>query len=289
MKKGLFIAVSLGVFAAPAAQAQLLGGAGLGGQLGGTLSGVRSLPDESLRSVTRGSVRTDARTSGSQRVDRRRGAVEIDRSLEGSGEGVIAQAIDTPFGTGAMEGSGKGSASGSGSARAQLVGTDQLRSATDGAMGRAREARAAVTERVSEAKRSALGLSGSARGSGTASGQGSTSSPAGFLAASGSGAAAGDGAFAVAPGMPVLSPDGERLGKVRQIVSDSRGRVESVLVRAQGHDVTVPAATLTGSGRALVMSEGALAAHKSGQPGQATESAEPTPRDEASSSRDRQR
>lgn len=263
MKKAYLIAAaSLGLFAAPQAQAQLLGGGGgLGGTLGGTLSGasgpLSNLPTETLRSTTRGSARSSGSTTGSQRIDRRRGSVAADRSLEGSLDATGAQLVDTPAGSGSAAGSGSGSAAGSGSANAQLIGTDAVRDATGRAVGRARDAATMTRERASGLTDSTRSLSGSASGSGSAGGQGSGSIGSGMLAAAGSGAAAGDGAFAVSRGMPVMAPNGERLGKVRQVITDSRGRVQSVLVRAKDRDLTLPAASLSGTGNALVASDAA--------------------------------
>lgn len=268
-KAYLIAAVSLGVFAAPQAQAQLLGGGGaLGGQLGGTLSGAAgplpSLPTETLRSSTRGSARGSADSAGSQRVDRRRGSVAVDRSIEGSLDAAGSQIVGTPAGSGSAAGSASGRAAGSGSADAQLIGTDAVRGVTGSAVGRARETATTARQRANGLTDSARSLSGSASGSGSgsASGQGGGSIGSGMLAAAGSGAAAGEGAFAIAPGTPILAPDGSRIGRVRQIVSDSRGRVESVLVRAKGRDFAVPAASLAGSGEGLVMTEGAAEAGK---------------------------
>lgn len=264
-KAYLVAAISLGVLAAPQAQAQLLGGAGgIGGQLGGTLSGVSgplgSLPTETLRSDTRGSARGSAATAGSQRADRRRGSIAIDRSLEGSLDAAGAQIVDTPAGAGSAGGSGSGRAAGSGSANAQLIGTDAVREVTAGAVGRARGAATTTTDAARGAASGFAGRAGSLSGSGSASGNGEGSGSIGsnMLAAAGSGAAAGDGAFAVTPGMPVLSADGERFGKVRQVITDSDGRVTGVLVRARDRDVAIPAASLSGSGSALLMGEGAV-------------------------------
>lgn len=281
MTKGYLIAAaSLGLFAAMPAQAQLLGGGGsgggmlggaLGGQLGGTLHGpagsLRDLPRETLRS-TRGSAQGSAKgsgsTTGSQRVDRRQGTVAIDRSFEGSLDAAGSKLISTPAGSGSAEGSASGQAAGSGSANAQLIGTDAVRDVTGRAVGRTRDAVAATRERTSGLVGKARSLPGtigaSGSGSGSASGEGSGSFGNGLLAAAGSGAAAGEGAFAVAPGMPVLAPNGERFGKVRQVLTDSRGRVQSVLVRAKDRDVSLPAKSLTGSGSVLVMGEGSAAA-----------------------------
>lgn len=284
MKKAYLIAAaSLGVFSAPQAQAQLLGGGGglgggLGGQLGGTLSGagttLPSLPTETLRSSTRGSARGSGATAGSQRVDRRRGSVAVDRSLEGSLDAAGSQIVQTPAGSSSASGSGGGRAGGSGSASAQLIGTDAVRDVTGRAVGRVRETAGTARDRASGLADSARNLpgsisgSGSGSGSGSAGGEGSGSIGSGMLAAAGSGAAAGDGAFAVTPGMPVLAPDGERFGKVRQIITDSRGRVTGVLVRAKDRDVTLPAASLSGSGSALLMGEGAVDAARAVEPDQ---------------------
>ena len=82
------------------------------------------------------------------------------------------------------------------------------------------------------------------------------SAPA-MLAAAGSGAANGAGAFSVAPGMDVLSPTGERIGRVREIVADERGQVQQVLVQARGARQLVPTGNFTAAGDALVMGSGA--------------------------------
>ncbi|QYU70756.1 hypothetical protein J4558_11850 [Leptolyngbya sp. 15MV] len=123
MKKLLLAASALTLFAVPA-QAQLLGG-GLGGGLGGTLGGsatgtvggtldsVRGTTD-SVRSSTRGSTRGDARTRGSQNVDRRSGSVAVDRSADAAIAGDASQMLDNsvaPLGANAQS---SGSASGQG-------------------------------------------------------------------------------------------------------------------------------------------------------------------------------
>lgn len=254
---------ALGLMAAAPAQAQLLGGGGgLGGSLGGTLSGVSgpltNLPDNALRSSTRGSARGDARTSGNQRVDRRQGSVAIDRSIAGNFDAAGAQLIDTPAGSSSAAGSASGSTTKSGSANAQLIGTDALRDVAGNAVDRGRSVAGTVRDRATGVTERARGLTSSASGSGAAQGAGSGSLGEGMLAAAGSGAAAGDGAFAVAPGMPVLAPNGARFGKVRQVITDSRGRVTNVLVRAKDRDVTLPAASLSGSGSALLMGDGTV-------------------------------
>ena len=286
-KAYLIAAASLGLLATAPAQAQLLGGGGLGGQLGGTLSGagtlsgpsgpLRDLPTETLRSSTRGSGRGSAATAGSQRVDRRQGSVAVDRSLEGNLDAAGAQIIDTPAGSGSAAGSANGRAAGSGNASAQLVGTDAVRDVAGRAVGRTRGAVATVGESANGLAGRARAIPGSASaaatGAGGASGQGGGSLGSGMLAAAGSGAAAGEGAFAIAPGTPIVAPDGSRIGRVRQIVSDSRGRVESVVVRARGREFTVPAASLSGSGQGLVMTESAAEAGKTDQGGRTSQPA----------------
>lgn len=280
MKKAYLIAAaSIGLLAAPQAQAQLLGGGGglgggLGGQLDGRLSGagttLRSLPTETLRSSTRGSARGSGATTGSQRVDRRRGSVAVDRSFEGSLDAAGSQIVQSPVGAGSASGSGTGSAAGSGSANAQLLGTDAVRDVTGRAVGRARDAAVSTRERASGLTGRARAVPGSistnGSGSGSAGGEGTGSIGTGMLAAAGSGAAAGDGAFAVTPGMQVLAPGGERFGKVRQLITDSRGRVTSVLVRAKDRDVSIPAGNLSGSGSVLLMGEGAATTRSEQKP-----------------------
>lgn len=275
----LIAAASLALAGAAPVHAQLLGGSGgggglLGGQLGGGLSGasgpLRSLPSETLRSTTRGSARGTGATAGSHRVDRRQGSVTVDRSLEGSLDAAGAQIVDTPVGSGSAAGSASGSASGSGSAKAPLIGTDAVRDGTGRAAGRARDVATMAREPVDKLVGSARTIPSSTAGTGrgTIGGQGSGSIGSGMLAAAGSGAAASDGAFGVTPGMPVLSPGGERFGRVRQVVTDSHGQVTGVLVRAKDRDVQIPAGSLSGSGNALVMSEAAASASRQEQPAQ---------------------
>src|SRR5690606_32686893 len=105
---------------------------------------------------------------------------------------------------------------------------------------------------------------GSIAGNAAASGQGAASGmfsgAMGQLALAGSGAAQGEGMFSVKRGTPVLAPDGERIGKVRQVVADSQGRVEQLLVRVDGEDALIPAAQFNGRGNAVVsaMGEGTI-------------------------------
>ena len=58
----------------------------------------------------------------------------------------------------------------------------------------------------------------------------------------------------VKPGMTITATDGSRLGKVRQVVADSRGRVQSVVMRARNTDVNLPASNFaaSGNGKSLI-------------------------------------
>lgn len=289
MKKLLLAASAITLFAAPPAHAQLLSGSGLGsitGSATGAIGPISRMPTDTLRSTTRGAVRGDANTRGSQNVDRRSGSVAIDRSVDGSLDATTSQLLDTPAGSAAGSASGSGNAAGSGSANAQLIGTDAVRGVAQETVGRTRDTVGTVRDRAGSTIGSARdrangavgqagGLTGAARGAGSAAGSASGMLGNDFLAVAGSGAAAGEGAFAVAPGMPVMLPSGERLGEVRQIVADKRGKVQQVLVEARDRTMTLPAASLTGSGSALLMGEGALtAAQPAAEP--AEESADET-------------
>lgn len=273
MKKLLLAASALTFFAAPAAQAQLLPGSPVGSITRGstgTIGSITRLPSESVRSATRGAVRGDASTRGSQNVDRRSGSVSLDRTIDTGADATASQLLSTPLGSANGSASGSGNASGSGSADAQLVGTDAVRGVAQDTVGRGRETAAtvrnlatpavgAVRDRASGAVGQASTLAGSAQGAGSAAGAASGMLGNGVLAVAGSGAAEGEGAFAVAPGMPVMLPSGERLGEVRQIVADRRGQVQQVVVEARDRTVTLPAASLAGSGSALVTGEGSAA------------------------------
>ena len=277
MKKLLLAASALSILAVPQAQAQLLSGSGLGqvtGSIGSPLDTVRSMPGETLRSTVRGEARGDARTRGSQKVDRRSGRVSAERSVDTSVTAIASDVVETPLGSSQGSASGHAGASGSGSAAAQLLGTDDVRAiAGDGvqrargtvanvrnvAMPAAGAARDRATGLVGQAAGTAAGAAnagGSASGNGSAAGQGSANGLGGMFAAAGSAAAAGEGAVAIAPGMPVVAPDGAAVGKVRQIVSDSRGRVEQVIIDARGTDLAVPAGNLAAGADALVIAQG---------------------------------
>lgn len=56
--------------------------------------------------------------------------------------------------------------------------------------------------------------------------------------------------------MPVLGADGERLGKVREVITDARGNVSALLVKAGSAKALLPAASFAGRGDALVTAMG---------------------------------
>ncbi|WP_428028052.1 hypothetical protein [Altererythrobacter sp.] len=280
MKK-LLIATTALTLAAMPAQAQLLGGGGglTGGLAGGIGSGLDlgstiSRTTDTVNSTTRGAVRGNAATDGSQSVDRRSGRVEARRSADVAGAANVAQLVNTPIAPMSANANGSGNASGSGEAQAQLIGTDAVQSLTGSATGQAsatvNSAQSVATQAVAQTHGAVASIptglpatSGSANGEGSAEGQGSaglTSSP---LAVAGSAAGAAQGAAAIAPGMPVVSPEGMPIGEVRQIVANSRGEVEEVVVSNGDAMHTIPAADLTANGGALVTGEGSAAANAS--------------------------
>jgi hypothetical protein len=257
------------LLAAVPAHAQLIGGGGIGGALGGSLGGAGRIgnagsPIDTVGSATRNSVNSTARSTGSQNVDRKAGTVHADRSADASATGTIAQTVSTPTRTVSSTGSASAAGSASGSADAQLIGTDAVRQTAGGAMGTTRDvaARAGSTGRNTVgATRQIVGnaagnASGQAVGSANGSSSGLFSGAAGQLAVAGSLAATGDGTFTVNKGMTVLGPDGNRLGKVRGVIADTRGQVRAVLVKVAGATATLPAANFSGRGNALVSAMG---------------------------------
>ena len=56
--------------------------------------------------------------------------------------------------------------------------------------------------------------------------------------------------------MPVLSPSGERIGRVRQVVSNARGEAEQVLVKVDGKLATLPASNFSASGNGVISTMG---------------------------------
>lgn len=246
------------------AQAQILGGSGgLGGMIGGTIGGSGSIgsigmPTDTIGSATRGTIDGAASSSGSHSVDRKSGKVHADRNASANGSGDLSHTITGPMNsvTGSGSGNASGSGSGSGNADAQLIGTDTVGALAGQATGTARSAAQAASQRG----QAAAGSTGNASGSAQGAGSGMFSGAAGQLAAAGSLAAAGQGAFAIDKGMPVLAPDGDRIGKVREVLTDARGQVSGLLVKVDGATALIPAANFTGTGNVLVsaMSEGQI-------------------------------
>ncbi len=269
MKSLLIAGAAMALISIPA-QAQLLGGSG-GGALGGTLGGTGAIGLPSLPSApdlpnptsdlpsARGTLDGAASGHGSARADRKSGKVHANGGGSANGAGTLTGPL--------LDASGNGSASGEGSASAQLVGTDTVRSA-------AQSARAAGTQTAQQARGTAAGavgtarsaagsaaaLAGSASGSAQGAAGGAASAAYSSLAVAGSAAASGSGAFAVDKGMPVLAPDGSKIGKVRQVVADSQGRVQQLLVKVDGKKALIPAGNFSGSGNAVVsaMGEGSI-------------------------------
>lgn len=282
MKTLLITASALTLFTASQADAQLLSGGGVGQVMGSVTGGATgaigplSRPTApTIESATRSTVRGNARTQGRQSVDRERGAVAVDRSIDTGLEATASQLASGSMGSANAGGDGSANASGSGSASAQLVGTNTLRGVVDNAATGVNEGASTLRDRAASAVgmarqgSSGLGtLSGAVQGSGQGSG---TASLIGLLAASGSSAAMTEGAFAVAPGMPVIAPSGETIGTVRQIVSDARGRIQQVMVGAGRRQLTIPAADLSASGSVLIVGEGSAAGSTADQSGQQSE------------------
>lgn len=248
------------------AHAQILGGGGgLGGMIGGAIGGGGSIgsvgmPSETIRGATRGTIDGAARSSGSQSVDRRTGKARAERNAQANGSGDLSQTVSGPMRSVTGNASGNAEASGSGSMDAQLIGTDAVGGLAGQATGTARGAAQAVSQRGQAVANSAGNASGNAAGNAQGAGSGMFSGAAGQLAAAGSLAAAGQGSFAIDKGMPILAPDGDRIGKVREVLTDARGQVRALLVKVDGETARLPAANFTGTGSVLVsaMSEGQI-------------------------------
>lgn len=249
------------------AHAQLLGGGGLtgglsgalGGTVGGTFDGV---PLRSTMDSLDGAASATARGSGSasthKSIDRKSGKVHADGSADGSLTGAAISniaAASGPLNTMTATGnSGTASGHGSASADGQLVGTDALRSTA----GSAHAATVGAADAALAGGRTASGaVTNSANGAGRAAGAGAGGASAGNFALAGSLASSADGAFAVSKGMTVLGPDATRLGTVRQVVSDTRGNVQALVVKVRGATATLPASNFTANGNALVSAMGA--------------------------------
>lgn len=281
MRTMIVFSAALLLSTAPAAHAQLLGGGGgIGGSLGGTLNGtvggtlggtghVGSALD-GVRQGTSGTLRGGASSTGSQNIDRRSGRVQADRNVNASGGGNTTNALTSPVSSLTGSASGSGSANGSGDVDAQLIGTDAVRGTAQSAVSDVPGQASGVADRARGITGSASGqgqglisgatgtLNGSFAGSSDASGSfAGASTP---LTGSAEGSGNGDAAFTVAKGMSVLSPDGERIGRVRQVLSNAHGEAQQILVKVDGQTATLPAANFSASGNAVMsaMSEGQI-------------------------------
>lgn len=264
MRKTIFLtsAFLFSAAVATSAPAQLLGGGGLGGSLGGALGGSGGVTGslgtigrstDTVTSTTNGTLRGSARAEGSKSVDRKSGKASASGSAAAAGEGALSQTLNTPNRSVDAAGSGGASASKSGSLDAQLIGTDHVRSiagtargaaegTADAAVGHARSAATSAEGQATAGANAALGATGNAAAQGQATG----------LALAGSAVASAQGTLDVAKGTTLYSPDGEKLGKVKQVVADGRGNVEQLLVKVDGQEALLPADSFSASGNMLV-------------------------------------
>lgn len=249
----IFLATTALLLSAAPAHAQLLGGGlggTLGGTIGGTLGGVGSIggPVDTVTSTARGTLRGSGATSGSQNVDRKSGRVQAQRSADAGAAGDIAQTAGTP--TRLIDGNASGAASGSGSGSidTQLIGTDAVGSTVQSLRGTAGGAAQSGLGAAGDAGGLTGGLTGTLTRSGGASGSGA----AGPIGGSGSASGTGEGAFSVTRGTPILAPDGDRIGRVRQIFTNASAEIEQLLVKVDGQTALVPAANFSASGNAIV-------------------------------------
>lgn len=278
--RNIFIMTTALVLSAAPAHAQLLGGTlggGLGGSLNGTIGGtlggagpVGSTVD-SVRSSTSGTLRGAGSTSGSQSVNRKNGQAHADRSASATGDGGLTQAAGAPARMINGNASGNASGSGSGSLDAQLIGTDALRSTAQTARGTASGAVQSARGTAGGAAQSARGtasgggsgalaavggltssLTGTLSGSGNAAGSGGGSGALGPVSGTGEADGDGQGGFQVTRGMPILAPDGERIGKVRQLFTNGRGEVQQMLVKVGDSTALLPATNFSASGNAVM-------------------------------------
>ena len=272
MRKIFIMTTALMLTAAPA-HAQLLGGGlggGLGGAIGGTLGSTGPVGStvDSVRSSTSGTLRGSGSTSGNQTVDPKSGQVHADRNASATGGGDLSQTVGTPARMIGGNASGNASGNGSGSLDAQLIGTDAVRgtaqSAQDTASGTVQSARGTAGGAGNGALANVGGLTSSLTGtlsaSGSAAGSGGGAGSLGPAGGSGNANGAGVGGFQVKRGMPVLAPDGERIGKVRQLFTNGRGEVEQMLVKVGNATALLPAGNFSASGNAVMsaMTEGQI-------------------------------
>jgi hypothetical protein len=250
-------AIALALAISTPASAQLLGGGGgLTGGLGGGAGGSIGRTTGTVTGSTTGSIR------GEKKIDRKAGRVSGNGQAQGSSAGTAA--ANNAATTGSAD------ASKSGSIDAQLVGTDFVRGTGEDAAARGRGAAETVRGTAGSAAGSARSAAGSASGSasgagsiagsGSAMGSGMASGGMGQLVTSGSFAASKSGSFAIEPGMPIEDAKGRTIGYVQSVKQTKQGVIEAVTVETGNRMATLPAASFSGQGDALVtgMSKGEM-------------------------------
>lgn len=277
-------AIALAIAVSSPASAQLLGGGGgLGGGLTGGLGGSITRTTGTVTGSTTGSIK------GEKQVDRKSGRVRGSGQAQGSSNGSVTggtEILDRSINT---TNSGNASASKSGTVDAQLIGTDAVRSAAQDGVGRGRGAvdtvRGSVGSAVGMTHSAAGNASGAASGAGSIAGNGSgmaqgmANSGVGQLVASGSAAANGAGAFAIEPGMAINDAKGRTIGYVQSVEQTKNGIVQAVTVETGNRTATLPAASFSGSGDALVtgMTKGELNSVAKQQAAQSEKTEQPAP------------
>ena len=264
MKTAFLIASTALALIATPASAQLLGGGGLGGSLGGSLGGGLggslggTMGDTmgSVGSATRGTASGSASSSGSHKVDRRSGSVAAERSASGAIGGTVDQTLSTPAHTLNGSAAGNGSANAGAGGNAQLIGTDAVRHTAGSARSAVSGAAGGALNATSGTASGASGAGSSAAGSGNAAAGGAAQGGNSMLAAAGSTAANAAGAISVSPGMEIQSAKGRTIGTVREVETDAHGRIQSVLVEADGRTANLPASNFSASGDTLVSAMG---------------------------------
>lgn len=265
MKKFVLTATALSMLIAPA-HAQLLGNGSLTGGLGQAIdiNSTISRTTDTVRTTTRGAIEGSAATNGDQSVESNSGRVEARRNAEANAAANLTQLATTPIGSMTGSASGSGNASESGEASAQLIGTDALRGSASSTVGAAQSATNPVIGQARDAVAMAPSMvpaapaipGGTVSSEGSASGEGLANLMSTPLAVAGSAAGSANGATSIAPGMMVVSPEGLPVGEVREIVANSQGQVEQVLISNGNAEQTIPAGNLTASGGALIFGQG---------------------------------
>lgn len=294
-KHSVIPAIALAFAVSTPASAQLLGGGGgLTGGLGGNLGGTIGQTTGGLTGSTTGTLR------GEKSVDRKSGRVRGSGEAQGSSNGSVTGGTTVLDRSINGTSSGSASASKSGSIDAQLIGTDAVRGAAHDGVARGRGAVDTVRGTASSAVGGAYGAAGNAAGSasgagsiagsGSAMGSGMASGTFGQLVASGSAAANGAGNFAIEPGMAIEDAKGRTIGYVQSVKQTKQGIVEAVTVETGNRLATLPAASFSGQGDALVtgMTKGDLksaAKQQEAQQGPSGSNAAPASSEPATSSK----